>query len=241
MIPKLVEKYLWKLLRKADPAYHSAKTSWSQCGEDLIVDFLLTWVLGIKHPTYLDIGAHHPHHFNNTYIFYKRGLTGVNIEPDPDLFNNLVKYRPNDLNINKGVGFNKYNETADFYLMSSRALNTFSKEEAERVSKPGNVKIDKIIQVELININDVLLKYFSKKVPDFLTIDVEGYDLEILKSIDFEKYKPNVICVETIRFSEDRVLLKQQSTIDYLLANGYLNYADTSINTIFVKKSLFAI
>ena len=239
MNSNFVEKYLWKLLRKADPAYHLVKTSWSQCGEDLIVDFLLTWVLGIKCPSYLDIGAHHSHHFNNTYIFYKRGLTGVNIEPDPQLFNNLVKYRPFDINVNKGVGFKKNNEDADFYIMSSRALNTFSKEEAERVSKSGNVKIDKIIQVELININDVLSSYFSEKGLDYLTIDVEGYDLAILKSLDFENHCPKVICVETASFTEE-LIVKQQGTIDFIISKGFVVYADTSINTIFVRKSLLA-
>lgn len=199
----------------------------------------MTWVLEIKNPSYIDIGAHHPYSLNNTYLFYKRGLTGVNIEPDPMLFTNLLNLRPKDININKGVGINSKNETADFYIMSSRALNTFSREEAERISKGGNIKIDEVKKVKLININNVLSKYYSDKTLDFLSIDVEGLDLEVLKSIDFIKYKPTVICVETIVFTEDRVIKKQQATIDFLLASGYLSYADTSINTIFVRRDLF--
>ncbi|MEO6731320.1 MAG: FkbM family methyltransferase [Ferruginibacter sp.] len=232
---KLLERIYGKFF---DKAYSSQKISYSQCGEDIIVDFVLTWVLGIKEPSYMDIGAHHPYWINNTYLFYKRGLTGINIEPDPVLFDTLIKKRPNDVNINKGIGFNKEKEIADFYIMSSRTLNTFSKEEAERVNKIGDIKIEEIKQIELININTILSEYFSGKPLDFLSIDVEGLDLDILKSIDFKQNKPNVICVETIVFTEGRTIKKLQPTIDFLLANGYFSYADTSINTIFVRADI---
>jgi FkbM family methyltransferase len=221
-----------------DKAYSSQRVSYSQCGEDLIVDFLLTWVLGIKNPTYLDIGAHHPFKLNNTYLFYKRGLTGVNIEPDILLFNDLIKYRSKDINVNSGVGYKTTNEVADFYVMSARTLNTFSKEEAERMSESGNYKIDEIKQVELININEVFSKYFNGNMPDFFSLDVEGYDVKILESIDFLKYSPKIVCVETISFTEDRIIKKQQAIADLMTNNGYLVYADTAINSIFVKKEL---
>jgi FkbM family methyltransferase len=220
-----------------DNAYPTQKVSYSQCGEDLIVDFLLT-LLGIKNPTYLDIGAHHPYWLNNTYLFYKRGLTGINIEPDPTLFKTLAKKRPRDININKGVGFCKENNMGDFYIMSSRALNTFSKGEAERMSKSGTYKIVEKKQIELININDILSKYFSNKALDFLSLDVEGLDLNILKSMDFEKYKPNIICVETLGFGETGNFKKQQATTGFLLANNYSCYADTYINSIFLRNGL---
>ena len=218
-----------------DRSYMGQKISYSQCGEDLIVDFLLTWILKIEKPTYLDIGAHHPWSMNNTMIFYKRGLTGINIEPDPVLFENFPKFRSKDININKGVGFNKYNEVANFYIMSYRALNTFSKEDAERIDKTSDIKIDEIKQVELINVNDILSKYYTDKTLDFLSIDVEGLDLDILKSIEFEKHTINVICVETIKYNDSNHLDKKDDTKEFLFAKGYKNYADTSINTIFVR------
>lgn len=239
MIIKNLTHLIKKIYNKLfDNAYSFRKVSYSQCGEDLIVDFLFTWILGIKNPSYVDIGAHHPYSLSNTYLFYKRGITGVNIEPDPVLFSTLTKKRPKDININKGIGVNAKNEIADFYLMSSRALNTFSREEAERITKKGNIKIEKIQQIELININDVLSKYYADKELDFLTIDVEGLELEILKSFDFEKCKPKVLCVETLIFSEDGVIKKQQATIDFILTKGYFCYADTCINSIFVRKDL---
>ena len=231
----LIEKVYCKFF---DRAYMGQKVSYSQCGEDLVVDFLLTWVLKIEKPTYLDIGAHHPWSLNNTMLFYKRGLTGINIEPDPVLFQDFIKYRKRDININKGIGFNKNSEVADFYIMSYKALNTFSKEEAEKIDREGNVKIETIKQVEIININELLLKHYSNKPLDFLSIDVEGLDLDILKSIEFEKYKINIICVETVEYLKANDTKKKNSIKEFLFSKGYSAYADTSINTIFVRKEI---
>ncbi len=232
-------KLLHKVYNKFfDRAFFSQKVSYAQCGEDLIVDFLLTWKLNIKNPTYLDIGAHHPHNLSNTYLFYKKGCRGVCIEPDPLLYDHIKKMRPKDININKGVGFNAENEVADFYIMESKALNTFSKEEAERMSRDENIGIVEIKKVELININTVLDNYFTNREVDFLSIDVEGLDLQILKSINFSAHKPKVICVETIAFTTSNKIIKQDDTVNFLLDNGYFCYADTSINSIFVRKDL---
>jgi len=221
-----------------DKAYLNQKISYSQCGEDLIVDFLLTWVLKIKNPTYLDVGAHDPFNFNNTYLFYKRGARGVSIEPDPELFSRIAKYRPYDVNINRGVGISNVNDSKDFYIMSSRTLNTFSKTEAERMSRLENIKIDAVQKIELVHINEIVDQYFGQKNLDFLSIDVEGWDLQILKSMNFNKCRPNVICVETIIFDGGRKIEKNQSAIDFLLSKAYIIYADTSINTIFVSAEL---
>jgi len=67
-------------------------------------------------------------------LFYKKGCTGVNIEPDISLFRILKKERSKDTNINKGIGLTDKTELAHFYIMSSSTLNTFSKEEAERIN-----------------------------------------------------------------------------------------------------------
>lgn len=236
MALNVIEKVYSKLLNKS---YLNQKISFSQCGEDLIVDFLFTWQLGIKSIVYMDIGAHHPFRLNNTYLFYKRGCTGVNIEPDSTLFELIKKERPRDFNINKGIGFGDKTEIADFYIMSLNALNTFSKEEAERVNRIKGHSIIKVEQIELLNINDVLCLHFSKRELDYLSIDVEGLDLKILKSIDFKKYKPKAICVETIEFNENPGQKKEFAIQNFLVENGYFVYADTFINTIFVRKELF--
>lgn len=232
---KIIKKIYNKFI---DNAYFSQRVSYSQSGEDLIVSFLLRSVLKVETPTYFDIGAHHPYAFNNTYLFYTQGSTGINIEPDPSLFKYIAKKRPRDININAGIGFDPLEETANFYIMSSRELNTFSRVEAERVCKMGAACILEIAKIKLINVNNILSKYFSETSLDFLSIDVEGWDFEILSNIQLSTYRPKVICVETIIYDVSGRIVKRHETIDFLLKNNYLIYADTSINTIFVRDDL---
>ncbi len=175
---------------------------------------------------------------NNTFIFYKRGCSGVNIEPDPSLLSHFIKMRPRDVNVNKGVGFVKSGEVADFYIMSSNTLNTFSKEEADRISNSGGAFVKEIKQISLLPVNDVFEQYFPGKEVDFLSIDVEGLDFEILRSLNFQHYHPKVICVETAEHSWGCKITKRHETIDILLNNGYNIYADTGINSIFVRSVL---
>src|SRR5688572_6735284 len=101
---KLMQKFFNKQVGHSETPKPTGSESFSQSGEDLIVDFILNGV-GLSMPTYLDIGAHHPHYINNTYKFYKRGCRGVNIEPDPSLIVEFERIRSEDVNLNFGVGF----------------------------------------------------------------------------------------------------------------------------------------
>lgn len=82
--------------------------------------------------------------------------------------------------------------------------------------------------------NALMEQYFPHGV-DVLSIDTEGYDLEILQSLDFAKYRPRILCVETLRFNEAGREEKQAAILDYVRAQGYVVYADTFVNTIFVR------
>ena len=99
-LARLVNRIRRKLSRSAGPHY---KKSYSQCGEDLIVQFVFE-TMNVARPTYLDIGAHHPTLLNNTYIFYQAGARGVNVEPDPALISRFNRVRPADVNLNCGIG-----------------------------------------------------------------------------------------------------------------------------------------
>ncbi len=219
----------WKLDRRQRKFFNK---SYSQSGEDLIINHLFA-SLKIKRPTYLDIGAHHPFYLSNTAYFYKKGSKGVLVEPDPELFKVIKKYRKNDICLNIGIGIDDKKD-ADFYVMTASALNTFSKSEAQERDKNSPYKIKKILKLPLKNINNIIDLYMDK-TPDFINIDTEGLDFEIIKSLDLKKYRPKVICIETIGFiSQEKI----HNIPDYLLNNGYLNYADTHINTIFIDESL---
>jgi len=210
------------------------QASYSQSGEDLIINFILS-TLGIKSPTYIDIGAHHPFYLSNTAFFYENGSRGVCIEPDPTLFKTIQKYRKNDICLNIGIGLSEEKE-ADFFIMTSPTLNTFSKEQAIEYESYGNVKIEKVRKISLRNINNIIESYV-KKTPNFVSLDVEGLDYQILKSFDFEKYRPEVFCIETLTYTEDKSEKKLTEIIEFMLEKDYMIYADTYINTIFVNRA----
>jgi FkbM family methyltransferase len=224
---------LGRIIRGLRENNSKGKRSFSQCGEDLIIDFIFR-SLKIPKPTYLDIGAYHPIYLSNTYYFYKKGVRGVCVEPDPQLFERFRKKRHGDVTLNVGVSaFGT--EKADFYVMSSKTLNTFSKEEAERYQSFGHQKIERIIQVPCISINDIFRDYFPR-CPDFVSIDVEGKELELLSTIDFNTYRPIVFCIETLSYTEDRSERKLFEIIDFILSKNYILFADTYINSIFVDR-----
>lgn len=212
-------------------------TSYSQCGEDLIIKHVLCEYLGIKNPSYLDIGAHHPTYLSNTYLFYERGSQGVCVEPDPFLFAQIEIERKRDTCLNVGVGFSEAT-SADLYIMSCRTLNTFSKEEAERYQSYGTHRIQEVVKLPLLSVNSILDKYFASG-PDFVSLDVEGMDFEILKSFDFSKFRPPVFCVETLSYAEDQSARKIEEIMALMRSKGYFSYADTYINTIFVDQEIW--
>jgi len=209
------------------------RTSYSQSGEDLIVDFIFTQI-GIEKPTYIDIGAHHPYYLSNSAFFYEKGCRGINIEPDPNLFKEFVKVRKDDINVNCGAGAEE--GALELNIMDVPTLNTFSKEEAERLVKENNFRILGKTEVKIETIQSILQKYSNGVFPDFMSLDVEGLDEVIIKSIDFKKTWPTVICLETISYSATGEGEKNTAIIDYLAQVGYMVYADTNINTIFVRK-----
>lgn len=225
-----------KLLKRIFFGKHS-KISYSQCGEDLIVNSIFA-ALGIQRPSYIDIGAHDPIYLSNTYLLYLKGCQGVCLEPNPKLYKSFKRKRVRDSCLNMGVGITSTTE-APFYCMSSSTLSTFSREDAERMANYGNEKIEKVITIPLISFDEVVTKYLPA-CPNFISLDVEGLDLAILKSIDLVKYRPQVFCVETLTYTEDKTEQKILTTIEFMLDNGYFVYGDTFINTIFVDKAAWA-
>jgi FkbM family methyltransferase len=215
----------------ADTFKESPTEAYAQFGEDISVWTMLE-TMKIEKPTYLDIGAYLPIFANNTYYLYKRGGHGVLVEPNVDMIAQLKSKRPRDVTLNIGVGITDA-EAADYYVMTLSQWNTFSKEDAElRVSQnEGKVKIERVVKMPLVNINKIIAEHFAGKGPDYLSIDVEGLDLEILKTLDFYKYEPKIICTETL---VPGTMLMTTATADFLKTKGYHLRGMTFANSIFV-------
>ena len=223
------------LLRKLMARNHG-NISYSQSGEDVIARFLFQ-SLRIVRPTYIDVGAHDPFYLNNTAIFYADGSRGINIEPNKMLLDSFKKHRPHDVNLCMCVG--KYEGVIDYYLMDIPTLNTASKEEAMRLEASTDRRIVDVVQVPVKTIASVIDEYCSGVFPDFLTLDVEGVDEVILESIEFGKQAPKVICVETLTYTEHSEPQKKDGILRLLTERGYSIYADTYINTLFVRTDIW--
>jgi FkbM family methyltransferase len=221
------------LLNSRKRRQKSWKKSYAQSGEDLIVDHIFHSI-GIQKPTYIDIGAYHPENMSNTALFYERGATGINVEPDPVLFSEFARARPRDVNVNAAIG--EESGEVDFFRFSVPTLNTVSASEASHLASSGTYSVESIYKVRSETLPEVLRLHHGGTCPQFLSLDVEGLELAILKSFDLDVIGPIVACVETISFCESGRGIKDQELIGYMESKNYLTYADTNINTIFVRR-----
>lgn len=234
----MIHKFLSKIknLFFPKPIIEYRYNSYSQVGEDAIVAFLFA-DKKIEQITYLDLGANIPDFSNNTYLFYQRGYRGVLVEADITLIPTIQKVRSEDKIIHAGIS-TSLEEEADFFVFNEKGLNTFDPKEAESRSNMEGYSIVQTVKVPLVSINKVIENNFEK-FPDFLSIDIEGLDLDVLKSLNFEKFPIPVICVESCVFSENHKRPKDRSIIEFMLSQDYQIYADTYVNTIFVNKTWF--
>jgi len=207
-----------------------SKKSYSQEGEDMI---LQSFYEGKKKHKgyYVDVGAHHPYRYSNTLYFYKKGWQGINIEPTPGAIKAFNRFRRRDINLNIGISGKK--DKLTFYCFNEPALNGFSKELSEERSNSSKIyKIIDEILVETLPLADVLDQYLpqGQKI-DFFTIDVEGLDLQVLKSNNWEKYKPDFVLVEDCADFTD---ITASETYQYLKERGYQLVTKT-LRTSFFK------
>jgi len=209
--------------------------SYSQAGEDMVVNFFFEH-LKIREITYLDIGAYDPILINNTYFFYNRGARGVLIEPNVDMAAKLRGVRPKDTTLVAGIGVEKTGE-ADYYVMSEPSWSTFDKREAEHQVKVtrGRISIKEVRKMPLLNVNDVMAEHFKGRAPTFISIDAEGWHFAILKSIDFRRFRPPAICVETLVSGESRTIPEIPAFMETM---GYVDRGGSFVNTIFVDAKL---
>ena len=168
--------------------YKYKKTSYSFNAVDLIIDYIFK---NKNNGFYLDLGSQHPISNNNTYLLFKRGWSGINIDLDKkniDLFNTA---RPNDINLNLAISSNVAEKKLYFYHDKS-PINTLDKVVSD--FQTATVKEIKRIKTTTLDIALQNLK-FNNKI-DYMNLDVEGHEMDIFKAFDLSVYKPSIISVE---------------------------------------------
>jgi len=230
--PKLIKniiRYFWDCL-----TWDSfSKRSWSQEGEDLILIRLLG--PGKRTGFYVDVGAHHPKRFSNTYAFYRMGWHGINIDAMPGSMKLFDKQRPRDINLEFPIA--KEEKEITYFQFNEPALNGFSEELA--ISRDGlrSYRIVSTQKMQAYPLASILEKYMDiNQGIDFMSIDVEGFDFEVLQSNDWSQYRPKVILIELLERSLNSI--DQDPIYLFLKDKKYYLYSKT-VNTAFFVSDEF--
>ncbi|RDU72127.1 FkbM family methyltransferase [Helicobacter brantae] len=212
---------------------HYAKMTYSQEGEDMILrSFLQKKINSNYQGFYVDIGAHHPFRYSNTYFLYKNGWRGINIDATPGSMRSFNLYRKRDINLEVGITTEKNpnKTTKDFFIFHDFALSTFDEQIAQERKK--NHSFSHVAKIRIENINNIFKKYIPKgQTIDLLTLDTEGLDLEILQDIDWDSFAPQIVLVET--YSDD---IFNDPIYNYMLEKNYKLFAKTTLTTFFIKQ-----
>lgn len=202
--------------------------SYSQEGEDMILRRIFD---GRSSGLYVDVGAHHPKRFSNTHNFYLNGWRGINIEPNPDARSIFSTVRKHDVNLQLGVS--DVAGTLTYYLFDEPALNTFDEVVVKQRLSNTRYKVVSKASVPVMRLDHIFIQYLPKNVSiDFLTIDVEGFDYSVLKSNDWQRFRPKIVLVEELGRSLEEIMAGEIFT--FMKENKYSLIAKT-FNTLFFE------
>lgn len=208
--------YKWlKIIRNKKSSHH-----FGEFGEDI---FINRFFKNINNGFYVDVGCYHPHKGSLTNLLYKRGWSGMNIDISKtsiDLFNLI---RKKDINLNCAIS-NFIGET-NFYENS--LIN-----QQNSLIKNNNNQSEK--KISCFTLDKILEKHKINNL-DYLNVDVEGNELNVIKSINFKKYKPLLISIE----SNDIILedYLKDDTFNHLVDNEYVFINKIGVTNIFVHKT----
>tara|TARA_X000001036_G_scaffold439799_1_gene492385 strand:+ start:1600 stop:2349 length:750 start_codon:yes stop_codon:yes gene_type:complete len=179
-------KYIYFFLNKIFSTFKYRK-SFSQGSMDLILQHIFK---DKKNGIYVDVGCQHPIKNNNTYLLFKRGWHGINIDLDKTNIELFNFNRPNDFNFNEAIS-DKVEELDLYFFHQKSPINTLD----VNVSNKQESKIEKKFKIKTNTLTNILERTPIKNI-DVLTIDIEGFELKALKGLNFDKFRPNIIIAE---------------------------------------------
>jgi FkbM family methyltransferase len=207
-----------------------AHPSFSQEGEDRVLLSLLD-AFRPGRGFYVDVGAHDTERFSNTCVFYQNGWRGVNIEPNPEAIANFEKSRPEDINLS--IAISSEPGTRKFFCYNEPALNGIDNDRTEEF-KGTPFKLLQVVEIETERLDNVLTRHRERFVqPNFLSIDVEGHEMEVLESNDWTLFPFDFVLVE--QRLEDLTRIGQSDLYTFLHAHGYIPVACTGRTVVYKR------
>ncbi|NBV23595.1 MAG: FkbM family methyltransferase [Proteobacteria bacterium] len=208
----------------------SSRRYWSQYGEDIVLDR----VLNLARPGfYVDVGCFHPVKNNNTYKLYRRGWRGLNLDIDELKIAAFRLRRPRDVNLVRCVS--EHEGMIRVFSPGIYSLNqTADPATAEKMRQRGVVMRER--EVPASPLNRILAdSEFRDRTIDLLSIDVEGHELSVLRSLDFDRYQPRVVIIES--HLRSLVALMASAEFGLLTAKGYTMFNWTGPSVLFLRQT----
>ena len=191
------------------------KNFFAQDGEDFLLNKLMETQ---KAGFFVDVGSAHPVNASNSYLFYLNGWRGLCVDASPGLISLYQKYRPKDLFINAFVG--KCSGTREFYIFNEPFLNTGSRQRKDFLSEKTDYEFQQQVLVQQLPLSEILKKNMPpEKTIEFMSLDVEEGELEVLESNDWSRYRPRVVVMEVLH--QDREKFGENSAVQFLKKQGY--------------------
>ena len=183
---------------------------------------------------YLDVGCFHPTRSNNTSKLFKRGWKGINIDLNPLTIELFDYARPKDINICAAIS-NKEEKKKLYFLGDLDSKNTLNFNHKKWLNRHFGIKNKdfKIKNIKTKKLNNILKKHNFYNI-DFMNIDIEGHELEVIETIDFKKFKISVICIEILDYDIFAINRKKR-LISFLKKKGFKLITRNKINYIFKK------
>lgn len=202
--------------------------SYSQVGEDMAIKYILEDLMGVKKGFYIDVGCNHPLHISNSFKLYIQNWKGLTIDLNKDLILQHRIERKADIQVHTAVSNEEKEVTV--YEFDDHAVNTIDEDAYSKAIKNYTPKTSfGTIRTKTL---DQILQENNIKDLDLLLIDVEGHDLNVLKSIDLRKYRPKLIVVEVFIYDMSKV--NENELVRYMQSMGYIMYGYLIANAYFV-------
>lgn len=201
---------------------------YSQTGEDIIISTLLGHK---KNGFYIDIGCNDPIRYSNTFQLYLNGWSGICVDANSQLVKKFKKVRTKDICLNNAISDKV--EVVELYVSGQDLVTTINKKFRNEWHEDW-VSSEKIEFIKTVRLDSILEGNLKSNLEiDLLTVDVEGQDYQVLKSIDLEKYKPQLIVVEMHDFDFEN--LNSNPVYTYLTSSGYSLKSFATMNGYFQR------
>ena len=234
MIRKLLPRsFRRKFLARLEPfVCGTGQISYSQEGEDAVLAKLFGLEEGRAPGFYVDVGAHHPTRYSNTYFFYRRGWHGLNIDAKPGSMAAFNLLRPRDKNVEAAVSDSAREVT--YFEFDEPAINGLDERLAATRDGAGRRIISRT-PMRAVTLASLLTQHVGEAQPiDFLNVDVEGHECSVLRSNDWSRFRPRVVLAEDAEV--DILLLAGESGVVKTMRDvGYTLFARTVLTLIFVE------